>query len=43
MNNITKAEALKRLRERLTRTNNEVDCKRIVKLIEKSETEEAGR
>jgi K+/H+ antiporter YhaU regulatory subunit KhtT len=37
------AENLKRLRELLTRTNDEAECQRIVKLIEEEEAKQPER
>jgi hypothetical protein len=37
MNKLTKREKLKRLRERLMRTTDKVECQRIVSMIEEEE------
>jgi hypothetical protein len=43
MNRITKSEVLRRLRERLTRTTDEAECKQIVNQIEEEEAKKPGR
>ena len=43
MNEVTQREKLKRLRERLTRTTDEVECQRIVDMIEEEEAKKLGR
>ena len=42
MNKFTKAKTLRRLRELLTRTNDEAKCQKIVDLIEETEAEKSG-
>jgi hypothetical protein len=43
MNKSVTRENLKRLRELLTRTNDESECRRIVNLIEENEAKKGGR
>ena len=43
MNRITKSEILRRLRDRLTRTTDEAECKQIVHQIEEEEAKKPGR
>jgi hypothetical protein len=43
MNKSATRDNLKHLRELLTRTNDEAECRRIVNLIEENEAKKAGR
>jgi hypothetical protein len=43
MNKMVKDGNLKHLRERLTRTTDEAECQRLVRLIEQAEAKKFGR